>query len=869
MRKPLIPLTPKLVDAIQSSTVITGNYRQANELRYAWNYEQVHQSKFAFRTPNIFSFDAWLVAIYDELERLEVEDAHRSLLTGAPLRLAFQICAPEKEYEQHFLSVAGAWPIYTEWSLSRVRPDILATENGKVFCRWADEFIKFCRARDLVTLAELPSFISDQVTQKRWQSPPITFFGTQQLSASRQELLNHLRDHGAGVEYMDPELEPFKQQRILSFSSVAREASAFGTWARERIAEGDESIRVGIVLPSLRRESMRIKRVLEAVFFDCHSIDSVANIGAGTPLDETRMCGDIINFLEWTTRPLSHGEVTQLGRSAYLANLYIPESFPSNFPDHFDFAEYFKRQLPEIRALLSPIRQLQQSRNMFLQDWVSRVAKVFSLIGWDAASDNDDNRRARAAMLTVLADVIKLSQFVGQISWKAAVRHIVNAIRSQNIPEQTRFAPIQVMGREESLGLQFDALWVTGNSERSWPPNPNPNPMIPIAVQRNAQVPRVTYPRSLAWAKAVTNSWARSSPEVVFSFVDDAQVHGGSPLLTVSKLIADHQHVETDLVLSDPKSTEFDHPWAQNHSEISPLREYFTDSGTALEQLPDNRLRTAVLRDQSRCPFRSWGVHRLGLDDELPPHRFPNVQERGTIIHKLLEKLLKQAPNQEAIQSLTPEAITLAIDETLSQELSNLPQVFLDRERLRLTKIVNFWREYEQRRSSFTVNAIEESIKTEIDGLTINMRVDRIDSTTKLNKLVIDIKTGLVSTSSWTGSRLKEIQMPLYAISIPECDGLAYQTIRYGEKVRLQGIGTNSDDFDNRKSKELEAIGSFEDVKAQWHSTIVGLIADYRDGIATVDPIDSTICNNCHLMSFCRQFTRETMDLNTLDFLDE
>jgi ATP-dependent helicase/nuclease subunit B len=49
-------------------------------------------------------------------------------------------------------------------------------------------------------------------------------------------------------------------------------------------------------------------------------------------------------------------------------------------------------------------------------------------------------------------------------------------------------APIQVLGVLESLGLEFDALWVSGLTDDVWPMRARPNPFLPPALQKKAGI---------------------------------------------------------------------------------------------------------------------------------------------------------------------------------------------------------------------------------------------------------------------------------------------------------------------------------------------------------------------------------------------
>lgn len=56
----------------------------------------------------------------------------------------------------------------------------------------------------------------------------------------------------------------------------------------------------------------------------------------------------------------------------------------------------------------------------------------------------------------------------------------------------------------------------------------------------------------------------------------------------------------------------------------------------------------------------------------------------------------------------------------------------------------------------------------------------------------------------------------------------------------------------------------FSDAKAKWKTMIEATVEQYKNGDAKVDPINvKTVCQHCHLMGFCRQFTDITFELET------
>src|SRR5207302_7845464 len=84
-------------------------------------------------------------------------------------------------------------------------------------------------------------------------------------------------------------------------------------------------------------------------------------------------------------------------------------------------------------------------------------------------------------------------------------------------------APIQVLGILESAGLRFDCLWVSGLTDEAWPLAARPNPFIPIALQKKAGIPQASAEGSLALDRRITEKWAGSAKEVVFSWPEKEQ----------------------------------------------------------------------------------------------------------------------------------------------------------------------------------------------------------------------------------------------------------------------------------------------------------------------------------------------------------
>ena len=99
------------------------------------------------------------------------------------------------------------------------------------------------------------------------------------------------------------------------------------------------------------------------------------------------------------------------------------------------------------------------------------------------------------------------------------------------------------------------------------------------------------------------------------------------------------------------------------------------------------------------------------------------------------------------------------------------------------------WLALEAGRQPFTVESCEERLQdVHVGNLKLNLRADRIDQLPDGSRLLLDYKTGNVSTASWDGDRLDDPQLPLYAAygNVENVSGILFARIRSG-KIEFEG----------------------------------------------------------------------------------
>jgi ATP-dependent helicase/DNAse subunit B len=278
----------------------------------------------------------------------------------------------------------------------------------------------------------------------------------------------------------------------------------------------------------------------------------------------------------------------------------------------------------------------------------------------------------------------------------------------------------------------------------------------------------------------------------------------------------------------------------------------------------------AVLTAQSQCPFKAFATARLAAQDWEPAEAGLTPSQRGQLLHSVLHSVWAGPPN-----SIRSHAELLSVDDrnafvgghvrrALARELRPhqrelMPRRYLELEELRLTGLVTEWLNFEAARAEFDVADTEVKRTIQIEGLTLDLRLDRVDRLSDGTELVVDYKSGNVSPSCWDLPRPDDVQLPLYAGFALKQDealgGLVFVKLRAGDlafagRVRdaaatlLPGLkGVNPLVKNPLTDEQLSA----------WRDSIEQLARDFVAGHAEVDPREyPKTCERCGLQTLCR-----------------
>lgn len=409
------------------------------------------------------------------------------------------------------------------------------------------------------------------------------------------------------------------------------------------------------------------------------------------------------------------------------------------------------------------------------------------------------------------------------------------------------------MGVAEAAGLTADAIWFLGADEDAWPPRGAAHPLLPLPVQREAGMPHASPQLDLKMARLMTQRLIASAPLVRFSYARDNGSAEARPSRVLMKVAGTPEPLqEVDGSDSPPRTI------AVQDVAALPCPDHAASGGAGL------------LTAQSQCPFQAFATSRLGAEGWRPAEPCLTAAQRGKLLHALLRAIWSGPP--EGIHSLDDlrglsnprEFVAGHVRRILASKLSvsvreRMSAQYLKLEDERLTQLVTEWLAFEATRYPFQVELAESPEVVTIAGLTLKLRLDRIDRLQDGSVLVIDYKSGDNEIKDWQLPRPADVQLPLYAgFAIPAKEalgGLVYAKVRSGEAA-FEGYVVDA------KGQLLESLhsnhglvknGLTVEQMDQWRDAIEQLAMDYLEGKSTVDPRDfPKTCDSCRLHAVCR-----------------
>jgi hypothetical protein len=845
-------LPPEIAQALtRGAQVVTSNQRAARTLRHAFNRAMQAAGQSRWQPPAILAFDAWAASEWQTL--LLQAKADRVLLNSAQEHALWRAVLAEEDSGPAIRPLdslaelaAEAWSrVHLYNGRARLRGLGVSTDT-RAFERWAAAFDRRCQRERWLTAAQLPAAL--QQSGPAIPSAGLLLVGFDTPPPAYTGLFESLTP----VAHFQPAV-PAPAGSLADFPDETSEIRAAARWTRA-VLEASPTARIAIVVPGLSARKAALARVFREVLApgSQHLGEARAipyEFSLGDPLAHIPLIATALDLLRWTQHALPLDTVSALLLSPFFGCSLASEATAAAEFDAFELRRLHllrpeltldqaiaavegSRRRARLSDLLARFRAMRRANasanagatpNPLLQPhaaWADAFRTLLEAVRWTQRADSS-TFQALQRWESALDELATLD-FAGVPVTAADALRALERIATQTIfAPESHDAPVQIVGPLEAAGSAFDALWLLGAGELTWPPASATTPLLPWHLQHALAMPGANAARDRAASRRLTQRLAHSAATVVFSY---------------AATIANPLWLETVRDAPPP-------PYPADH---------IARGGAQILQL------------QAACAFRAFAERRLFASaiDSRDPGLDP--LERGSLVHKVMEAFwtgIGQQPaerNQAALQSLPPSqreallqsAIDLALSQARHPVRTPWDEAYLNLQRQRLLQLLTPWLDFELTRPPFAVRAQEEQIEARIGPLNLKLRADRIDQTAA-GGLILDYKTGPAAPSQWLGDRPDAPQLPLYALQFEpaQLGGIAFALLRAGEELSLKGFAVGPQVLANPTKAALPFAAQLKD----WRRVLTGLAEDFAAGYAQVDPKRyPDTCTFCGQRLLCR-----------------
>lgn len=877
------PLDPAAALA-SGATVVTPNNRLARTLVARHDDAMRRAGKPAWAAARALPWGAWMATLWRE--EVGAGSVTQRLIAPVESRYLWRRTVEEDAAMATSLADARgvadlasqAWTLVHAWGAGgaswRAWRDTAAAPPGSdpdAFVRWAERYSRELARREAQDGAQVADAIAEAARRSgRTRDESVLLAGFLELTPQQERLVGALRGAGMRIAVAAEPAVRGHVERVVAPTTRDEIVLAL-QWARERATDAPDA-RIGIAVNGLAARREEVRALADDVLCPSLALPGHAgdarpfDVSLGLPLSEDPVAAAALGWIG-----LAHGALDRASAAALFRSPYGPGRWVAR-------ARLEKRWIEEGRARIThadavsalagvdaaagarvagALAAVSLGRSQSPREWAAQWRLYLSRCGWPGdATLPGPQYEAQQALAGVIEDFARLDALGVRLSPTEALALLRDEAAATVFQPQGTGARILVLGLLEAASVTFDALWIAGLSGQAWPAASQPNPMLPVAWQRERDVPRSSAARELAFATRVTERLARCAPEVTMS----------------APAVQDDTTARPTALLPGP--------WPDLTRPDAPDAARVIAAARAIEAVRDDRAPalpegpapggTGAIAAQSDCPFMATARYRLRAETWPQAAEGLSPLERGQLVHALMASFWRAVRTHEALVRLDDAALAAHIDAATSDALagidaarwSALPPVVAAAEKVRLPAIAFDWIEaIERPRAGFTVERIEAKESVALEGLTFRLALDRVDALEGGGAAIVDYKTGLVdSPRSWFAWRPRAPQLGVYLLALRrESPPVPVRAIAYG---RL-------------KAGEIEAIGYAADV-AQWpgladaaklsdppgwsgierffEARIPALAAELRDGLATVTPRGpaGSPCRICARHSLCR-----------------
>lgn len=875
--RPLMPL-------IESGFILlTPNFRLARRVKSAWDQLQLANGVGAWQPLPVYPMESWLLQRWQDAVRLGLAPDRVTLGDGHALQLWQQAIEEEQRAggQYSLLQTAAAATLAAQarntllrWQVDPVQPRFSSAfsldEDCASWLAWQARFEQRLLDDNLATVADCIT----QLLACAQELPPtrVALLDFDDIPPLFHACVQALCER---VETVAPS-GPIAQCKAFSYPDKRLELAAIAAWARRTSVE-QPAARIGIVLADMNSDRGALEYLLRREF-DCLGENYASlpvNFSTGITLDLAPAVRDAMRLLRLCQGSVEVSVIPGLLQSRFVcwqdgaspaAVKLVRQLFDSGsarvdvadlryLANRVKAGEQQGLQLGKCLQQLAAMRELRGHK--LPSRWLDSLCAVLDTWGWPGTGPLDSLEHQQVQQwYGVLEELASYDDICGALSLEGVLGLLQTILGRQISQPQTADTAIQVLGSLEAAGLVFDYLWLSGMQASRWPAVARPNPFIPSALQRDLQMPHATAEREWAFALGLMQQYQRSSGTLYASYARQADAVTELPSVLLRDFTLEQQGDDAGQVHASWISA-----WQTRSVE-------FLDDNAAPPLVGGERAGmgggSALLEDQSLCPFRAFARRRLHAEPLGEPVTGVSAAQRGSLLHQALHALFGLVPDSDALQQMSPEderavvtaAVQVALDELPRTGLLATTASWRELEGRRLHNLLRQWLAVERQRSAFIVAGREEDLILQLETLELRLRVDRIDRMPDGSAVIIDYKSGRCSLQDWLGERPARPQLLLYGIAAQELPAaLSFAQLRPDECALVgAGQGDIAPGIKTDIARLVRGgwdIDSWAGLNQRWRDQLQALAREFVNGDARVEPQPGA-CTWCGLQALCR-----------------
>ena len=801
--------------------------------------------------PAIYSLEAWLVSCWREA-RYAFADVPSLLSPSQERALWHEII--EQEHPNLFDVAAtvrlarAAATLVADWSIPTQGEAWTDHADAQQFQRWLRTFRKRCHENNWIARSDLPRLIAERFTKGQLKPSVTVFVGFENNAPSLEAVISSLAASAVRVHLEHPKQQ--KKAIAKGFDALTEEFDFAARRLRYLFEEKPDRV-LALFVPDLAKNHQIAARTLNAVFFPSNGakLDGLSgsasellfHLSEGGSLTDQPLITAALLLLNLASPRIDHADAGAILRCPFVKgateernqraladiDLRRHRELDVSFRDIEKAAArhcpIFFASLQRVAKILSKTLQRRP-----LAEWSELISDVLVAMGWPGDQTLSPlEERSIDQWKNQLSELSSLGLVSAPVSFEWALVQLRRLLGAR-LERGDLTSPIQVLDANLAHGVEFDAAIAVGLSEETWPPAIRISPLVPIKLQppQSVRADRVQKTRELF----------ECSPEILATFSGNMSPLAGSFVAKKGR----------DLPLWDGKLP------IQSFSVVA-LEQQRDGQAPPLAAKGETRGGTGLIKAQSQCPFQAFAKYRLHARRPEDASFGFDALDRGSFVHKALELAWKRLRTSQNLRQIGSDDLKILVNECIQQAVGMddsgpLHQLSVFTERERLETVILDWLEIERGRAQdFEVVHVEEEQKFEVPGLSLNVRLDRIDRLRDGSLVLIDYKSGKQSKPKLDGPRPAEPQLLVYAAAATApVEGVFFGQLKPRE-VKAVGY-SRVKQFGGRS---VEAKKDWDDYLEKSRDSIYKLADEFVRGVSEVRP-EGAPCEFCGMKPFCR-----------------